>query len=67
MKKTWISLRVIEGEHENSDAACEAMLDGCGGNFDETHPLCDVILGLTPSEIRHLLKRTLNQEIEEQQ
>lgn len=66
MKKTWISIRIIEGEYENSDAACDAMLDGWGDNFDESHPLCDVILGLTEEQIEYLNQIDQQQRNEEQ-
>lgn len=66
-KKTWISLRVIEGDYETESDAADGMNAGYGGNFDDEHPLCDRIIGFSPSEIRHLSKRLLNQQIEEQQ
>jgi hypothetical protein len=66
MKKTWISLRVIEGEYETESDAADGMNAGYGENFNEEHLLCDRIIGFTPSEITFLSKRLLNQQIEEQ-
>ena len=66
MSRVWISLRVIEGEYETESDAADGMNAGFGGNFDDTHPLCDRIVGFYPYEIERLLRILYTQQNEEQ-
>jgi hypothetical protein len=66
MKKTWISLRVIEGEYETESDAADGMIEGYDLNLDESHPLCDRIIGLNHHEVFGLLLRLSIQEQKEQ-
>jgi hypothetical protein len=67
MKKVWISLRVIEGEYETENDAADGMIEGYDLNLDESHPLCDRIIGFYPYEIEKLCELLYNQQKEEHQ
>jgi hypothetical protein len=66
MKKVWINLRVIEGEYETENDAADGMIEGYDLNLDESHPLCDRIIGLFPGEVFGLLLRLNDQTQKEQ-